>query len=86
MAIFRLNEEIAFPDPTLADFDGLLAIGGDLSVERLILAYSNGIFPWYNRDDPIMWWCPKEDEGNHLVCEQKSHIGYRIRVRNIMSL
>ena len=61
MAVFALEEnEIYFPDPTLAEDDGLLAVGGDLSLERLILAYSNGIFPWYNEGDPIMWWCPKE--------------------------
>lgn len=61
MPIFRLDEkEIYFPDPTLAEEDGLLAVGGDLSLNRLLLAYSNGIFPWYNEDDPILWWCPKE--------------------------
>lgn len=61
MPVFELDDnEIYFPEPTLAEDDGLLAIGGDLSVERLVLAYSNGIFPWYNEDDPIMWWCPKE--------------------------
>ena len=48
MAVFRLNNEIVFPNPELSEEDGLLAIGGDLSVERLILAYCNGIFPWYN--------------------------------------
>ncbi len=42
----------------MADGDGLLAIGGDLSVERLLLAYRNGIFPWYNEDEPIYWWSP----------------------------
>lgn len=61
MPIFRLDEnEIYFPDPTLAEEDGLLAIGGDLSVNRLLLAYCNGIFPWFNEDDPILWWCPKQ--------------------------
>ena len=59
--VFKLPENrIVFPDPTLADDDGLLAIGGDLSVDRLVLAYSNGIFPWYNEGDPVMWWCPHE--------------------------
>lgn len=62
MPVFSLDgdDEIYFPDPVLAEEDGLLAIGGDLSVDRLVLAYSNGIFPWYNEDDPIMWWCPKK--------------------------
>ncbi|MBU5488720.1 leucyl/phenylalanyl-tRNA--protein transferase [Clostridium sp. MSJ-8] len=59
MSIFRLSEEIVFPDPHLAEDDGLLAIGGDLSVDRLLEAYVNGIFPWYNEGDPIMWWSPK---------------------------
>lgn len=61
MAVYSLDEDrIWFPNPELADEDGLLAIGGDLSVERLLLAYTHGIFPWYNPDDPIMWWCPHE--------------------------
>ena len=59
MAVFRLNNEIVFPNPELSEEDGLLAIGGDLSVERLILAYCNGIFPWYNPGEEILWWCPK---------------------------
>lgn len=59
--VFRLEENsIYFPDPTLAEPDGLLAIGGDLRAERLILAYSNGIFPWYEEGQPYMWWCPHE--------------------------
>lgn len=61
MPVFELdNENISFPNPNLAEEDGLLAIGGDLSVDRLVFAYSNGIFPWFNPDDPILWWCPKE--------------------------
>lgn len=59
MSVFKLPKEIIFPDPELSDEDGLLAIGGDLSLERLILAYCNGIFPWYNKGEPILWWCPK---------------------------
>ena len=61
MGVYLLNkDEIAFPNPTLAEPDGLLAVGGDLSVERLLLAYAHGIFPWYNPDEDILWWCPKE--------------------------
>lgn len=56
MAIFRLFEEPVFPDPEQADPDGLLAIGGDLSVTRILTAYANGIFPWYADDSPILWW------------------------------
>jgi leucyl/phenylalanyl-tRNA--protein transferase len=58
MPVFRLNNELIFPDTDWADADGLLAVGGDLSVERLLLAYSLGIFPWYGQDDPILWWSP----------------------------
>ena len=58
--IFRLDERLLFPDPALAEEDGLLAIGADLSVERLLLAYQNGIFPWYSDDTPILWYSPHE--------------------------
>jgi leucyl/phenylalanyl-tRNA--protein transferase len=56
--IFRLEEDIIFPHPSLAEEDGLLAVGGDLSIERLLLAYKFGIFPWFNEGDPILWWSP----------------------------
>lgn len=58
--IFRLDERLLFPEPSLAEEDGLLALGGDLSVDRLLLAYQNGIFPWYNDDTPILWYSPHE--------------------------
>lgn len=58
--IFRLDKRIVFPDPSLAEEDGLLAVGGDLSTSRLLLAYRNGIFPWYNDDTPILWYSPHE--------------------------
>ena len=58
MPIYLLNEEPVFPHPSLADDEGLLAVGGDLSPERLLQAYANGIYPWYSDDDPIMWWTP----------------------------
>jgi len=53
-----LSAEIEFPNVTQATEDGLLAIGGDLSIERLLLAYKTGIFPWYNNEEPILWWSP----------------------------
>lgn len=54
-----LTDKLEFPDPNQADLEGLLAIGGDLSVERLLLAYKKGVFPWFNDDDDwILWWCP----------------------------
>jgi leucyl/phenylalanyl-tRNA---protein transferase len=57
MPLFALDSELVFPPVHLAEPDGLLAMGGDLSVERLLLAYRNGIFPWYE-GDTILWWCP----------------------------
>jgi leucyl/phenylalanyl-tRNA--protein transferase len=57
--IFRLSQELVFPNPNLAEEDGLLAIEGDLSTERLLLAYKNGIFPWFGDDSPILWYSPK---------------------------
>ncbi len=56
MPVFQLTESIVFPPPHLAEPNGLLAVGGDLSVARLIAAYRNGIFPWYAEGDPILWW------------------------------
>lgn len=58
MTVFRLDHRLVFPPPHLADENGLLAVGGDLSAERLRLAYSQGIFPWYDDDLPIMWHSP----------------------------
>ena len=57
MPIYELPTEPIFPDPREAE-DGLIAIGGDLSPIRLLTAYSEGIFPWFNPEDPIMWWSP----------------------------
>ncbi len=56
--MFLLSNELYFPPVTEADVEGILAIGGDLSTQRLLLAYRNGIFPWYSDDEPIIWWCP----------------------------
>ncbi len=53
-----LTDKLWFPNPSVATLDGLLAIGGDLSVERLLLAYNSGIFPWFEDDQPIVWWSP----------------------------
>jgi leucyl/phenylalanyl-tRNA---protein transferase len=58
MPVFQLPEEIIFPDVSFAEKDGLLALGGDLCVERLLSAYSHGIFPWYDDDKLILWWSP----------------------------
>ncbi len=56
MPIFQLTDEPVFPHPSLAEDNGILAIGGDLSVERLLAAYSQGIFPWYSEGEPPLWW------------------------------
>jgi leucyl/phenylalanyl-tRNA--protein transferase len=56
VTIYRLFEEPVFPSPEEADPDGLLAVGGDLSPQRLLTAYANGIFPWYAENSPILWW------------------------------
>jgi len=58
MPIYRLVDEPIFPPPEYADPSGLLAVGGDLSNERLLEAYRLGIFPWYSEDQPILWWSP----------------------------
>ena len=76
--IFQLNKSITFPDPHLAEDDGLFAVGGDLSVDRLLLAYSNGIFPWYSfRDQPqILWYCPMK---RFVIFPDKIHISHSMR-------
>ena len=58
--MYFLLKELFFPDVSEADKHGILAVGGDLSPERLMLAYRSGIFPWFDRDEPILWWSPKE--------------------------
>ena len=58
MPVFLLSDRLFFPPPALARKDGLLAVGGDLSQERLRLAYRMGIFPWFSNGDPILWWSP----------------------------
>lgn len=56
--MYWLNTELVFPDPRYAPEEGLLAAGGDLSPQRLLMAYQYGIFPWYNEGEPILWWSP----------------------------
>lgn len=59
LSIYPLEKHtFTFPNPLYADESGLLAFGGDLNPNRIIVAYANGIFPWYNEDDPILWWSP----------------------------
>lgn len=58
--MYFLSKELYFPPVSQATDEGILAIGGDLSVERLVLAYKNGIFPWFDANDPILWWAPMQ--------------------------
>ncbi|MGL2965667.1 leucyl/phenylalanyl-tRNA--protein transferase [Flavobacterium sp. XGLA_31] len=55
-----LTKDLYFPPVEEASYEGILAVGGDLSTERLLLAYRKGIFPWFNEDEPILWWAPSE--------------------------
>lgn len=76
MPVYRLIDEIVFPRPEDAGPDGLLAVGGDLSSERLLLAYHLGIFPWYAEGQPILWWSPDP----RLILEPKEfHCSKRLR-------
>lgn len=59
MPVFRLSEDIEFPLPQFSRDDGLLAVGGDLSEERILLAYRMGIFPWFSEGSPFLWWSPE---------------------------
>ena len=57
--MYKISSELYFPPVSQASFQGVLAVGGDLSSERLLLAYKSGIFPWFNPGEPILWWAPK---------------------------
>jgi leucyl/phenylalanyl-tRNA--protein transferase len=75
--VFQLDNRIWFPDPYLADPDGLLAIGGDLCIDRLLLAYSHGIFPWYPyEEEEPMWFCPHE---RFVIFPNEIHISHSMR-------
>ena len=77
MPVYRLNEgEPTFPNPMYARRDGLLAVGGDLTVERLLLAYTHGIFPWYDPGEEILWWCPRE---RFVIFPEEIHISHSMR-------
>lgn len=59
MPVYLLSDEsVYFPSPEMASRDGVLAVGGDLSPQRILVAYQNGIFPWYTENEPILWWSP----------------------------
>lgn len=74
--VFTLTEAIIFPSPEFADDNGLLAIGGDLSTERIIAAYEHGIFPWFSDDGPILWWSP---DPRFVLYPDKIHVSKSMR-------
>lgn len=78
MAVFQLDDKLWFPDPHLGEEDGLVAVGGDLSVDRLLLAYSNGFFPWFsfrNSEEPY-WYCPLQ---RFVIFPKEIHISHSMR-------
>ena len=78
MAVWQLDDELWFPDPHLGEDDGLVAVGGDLSVERLLLAYSNGFFPWYafQIDSEPHWYCPLD---RYVIFPSEIHISHSMK-------
>lgn len=75
--IYLLTSKLAFPDPRNGEPDGLFAVGGDLSPERLLLAYCNGIFPWYSfAEGTIEWWCPMD---RFVIFPDEIHISHSMR-------
>lgn len=75
--IFRLGEQLAFPDPKYGEENGFLAVGGDLSTERLLLAYCHGIFPWYSfAKSDIQWWCPMD---RFVIFPDEIHVSHSMR-------
>jgi len=78
MAVWQLDDELWFPNPRWGEEDGLVAIGGDLSVERLVLAYSNGFFPWYafHMEREPHWYCPLE---RYVIFPREIHISHSMR-------
>ena len=78
MAVFQLDNDLWFPDPRLGNSDGMVAVGGDLSVDRLLLAYSNGFFPWYSfrhQHEP-MWYCPLR---RFVIFPAEIHVSHSMR-------
>ena len=76
--VYQLDDDLWFPDPRLADEDGCLAVGGDLSIDRLLLAYQHGIFPWFSfrdNEEPV-WYCPHE---RFVIFPDEIHISHSMR-------
>ena len=78
MAVYQLDHNLWFPDPHLGEEDGLVAIGGDLSIDRLLLAYSNGFFPWFsfrNQQEPL-WFCPLQ---RFVIFPNEIHVSHSMK-------
>ena len=78
MAVYQLDKDLWFPDPHLGEDDGLVAVGGDLSVDRLLLAYSNGFFPWFsfkNQQEPL-WFCPLQ---RFVIFPSEIHVSHSMQ-------
>lgn len=78
MTVYRLGQQLVFPDPAESEPDGLLAVGGDLSPARLLLAYSQGVFPWYAEGLPILWYSPDPRAAFH---PESLHVPTSLRKR-----
>jgi leucyl/phenylalanyl-tRNA--protein transferase len=78
MAVWELDDDLWFPNPRWGEDDGLVAIGGDLSVERLVLAYSNGFFPWYayQMEREPHWYCPLD---RYVIFPDEIHVSHSMR-------
>lgn len=78
MAVYQLDDDLWFPDPHLGEPDGMIAVGGDLSVDRLLLAYSNGFFPWFSfrhQDEPV-WYCPLQ---RFVIFPSEVHVSHSMK-------
>jgi leucyl/phenylalanyl-tRNA--protein transferase len=78
MAVYQLDHNLWFPDPHLGEEDGLVAIGGDLSIDRLLLAYSNGFFPWFSfrdQEEPL-WFCPLQ---RFVIFPNEIHVSHSMQ-------
>lgn len=78
MPVYQLDDKLWFPDPHLGEEDGLVAVGGDLSVDRLLLAYSNGFFPWfsYRTQHEPLWYCPLQ---RFVIFPREIHVSHSMR-------
>ncbi len=98
MVVYYLPQEPIFPDPLMEDVDDIVAIGGNLSPETIIIAYKKGIFPWYDETSPILWWSPDprlvlfpnelhiQKRLRRLIRQKKFHIGINTAFEEVIHL